>query len=659
MPVTECTYQLLPTDTVIHDTGNQAEISSVPFLVGEVGPYLDSGLAFRQIDTRPEAHDLNGALLIQTRFADFNASSYSFSLEIDDKVTGVWVFYDDRCQTPPLWITGSASYDAASGPIDDPYARVVLSGAGPRQGVGEQAVFRGWRLNQPAQPLPAGQTANLDFYANQGCVGSESTAYAQYFIVVVTTPQLDHPCFTSSTLTNEFVVDAPEPWDSTEAAQGALDVCNSSVESYQTCPDTTQDVVCQVSAEHTQAVTQQLGTEMTERSFRISSEAQFTPNPPASPQLTITANGSTGTANDLSGALYFDYDPMTGDAVIQEISLALDHMAAGGYQISDLRIISLDRVESICKDGATKTAALCKDYLLQKGKAGFLIAADVDSQRMIFASQSSGDGSFSVDLNNRTFAYSGSQRSNSLVVNGKTIPVDIALDLRGSFVNFNPVTSVAETDQTVECDHQVGSADGGFQWVDRGNERPVNLDAWGTFDLENSQGLEYEWFQDYGTPIQRHLGSGPFVTVPEHAWSYGVHPLTLVVSEEWTSPNVPAGFGPFYRTASFHHFNMDVTDTTPPTIVAAPPDRTVYVGSKDLGTVVDIGNLKAEDVCSPEVSITNDAPAGTYFGKGTHEVRWVADDNRGNAVEFVQYIHVETRGLPGKLLPPKGLVLPR
>ena len=653
VPVTECTYDLLPTATQVHSGPLRARISYTPFVVGEVGPYFDSGAVFQNIDTVPEAHILNGALLVQTRQTDHDASSYSFSLEIDDKVSAVWLFYDERCEAPPSWITSDVFYGGNSGPSDAPHARVTLSGPGPGQDFGEQATFRGWKLNQPVQNLPAGQTAFLDFHSNLGCSDPGSTPNAMYFLAVVTAPDVNQTCLSTDTLTNEFIVEVPSSSVAWEAEEEALRTCEASAEPYESCPEPNQGlVVCEASAENNNIVTQQFP--LTTRHFAVSSEGEFTPNPGNSPQLRITANGRTGTTNDLSGAIYFDYDPLSGDAVIQEISLALDHMMAGDYDLRDLRIISLDRMETICKDAKTPVAALCRDYEIQKNSAGFLIATDVDNKRMLFASQNSADSAFAVDVNSRTFAYSGSQTSTSLVVNGKTIPLSIDLDLRGSFVNINPITSIKETDQTVECGHQVGSADGGFVWVERGNHYPVNLDAWGTTDLENSAGLDFEWFENHRTPVQRHLGSGSLVTVPEHVWPYGVHRLTLVVSEEWSSPNAPPGFAPLYRTSSFHHFDMEVTDTTPPTIIAAPLDRTVVIAPGSRGVVVDIGQMKAEDSCSPSVSITNDAPAGHYFVTGSHTVTWLIDDNRGNPIEYEQYIRVETEELPERKRLPIG-----
>ena len=290
VPVTECTYELLPTDTQVHSPLLQARISYTPFVVGEVGPYFDSGVVFQSIDTVPEAHMLNGALLVQTRQIDHQASGYSFSLEIDDKVTEVWLFYDERCEAPPSWITSDASYGGESGPSDLPYARVVLSGPGPGQDFDEHATFRGWKLNQPVHNLPAGQTAILDFYSNQGCSDPASTSNAMYFLAVVTAPDLNQTCLSTDTSTNEYIVEVPSSWVAWEAEEEALRACEASAEPYESCPDPSQGLVsCEASAENNTIVTQQFP--LTTRHFAVSSEGEFTPNPASSPQLRITANG--------------------------------------------------------------------------------------------------------------------------------------------------------------------------------------------------------------------------------------------------------------------------------------------------------------------------------------------------------------------------------
>jgi hypothetical protein len=246
-------------------------------------------------------------------------------------------------------------------------------------------------------------------------------------------------------------------------------------------------------------------------------------------------------------------------------------------------------------------------------------------------STSQQDIDIKIDHPTRTFHIAGGPLSSSVKVGGNDVPVDIALDLSGRFVNFAPIAVGTESNRYRECSENA-------------NGWPVLLSAAGSFDVYDqlpANPTTYVWYEDYGLVTEKLWGQGKTVTIGPHQLGFGVHQFTLVVRDK----NGVAGTTPVEVT---------IGDSKPPTFGVPPDVLIVQPGASVAPQKVDIGKAWASDVCSPTVIITNDAPSDLVFEPGVTPVTWSADDRRGHVVERVQKVSIETEplekaGIKGRL----------
>ena len=208
---------------------------------------------------------------------------------------------------------------------------------------------------------------------------------------------------------------------------------------------------------------------------------------------------------------------------------------------------------------------------------------------------------------------SGSHYNLSVTVtDGNTVPVTASMDFlyQGEqWLVFNtPPTAVAAGGGAVEC----AGAGGGV----------AMLDGTGSTDPDSTPGTEddiasYEWYEDYGAPGQRSLGSGAALGVP---LALGPHALTLKVTDR-------AGDS---STASI---TVTVADTKSPLLVCP----SASLSAECMGPTGAPMNVMATatDSCSGSVTITNDhtaagADASGTYPLGTTIVGFRAVDPSGN-----------------------------
>ncbi len=114
--------------------------------------------------------------------------------------------------------------------------------------------------------------------------------------------------------------------------------------------------------------------------------------------------------------------------------------------------------------------------------------------------------------------------------------------------------------------------------------------------------------------------------------------------------------------ATSGNFTVTVRDTTPPTLIV-PPDVTV-TQMGDGGTPVVLGQASATDICDPNPTVTNNAPA--LFPVGTTTVTWTATDASGNQATGTQKVtvvaaqppSVEVTATPNTIWPPNKKMVP-
>jgi hypothetical protein len=255
------------------------------------------------------------------------------------------------------------------------------------------------------------------------------------------------------------------------------------------------------------------------------------------------------------------------------------------------------------------------------------------------------------------------------MVSGQTYDLDISLtngttpsvSAAASFVysgeqvllvNAPPRASIAAP-ATVECDRPGGVV--------------VALDGSGSTDPDSSPGTQddlasFEWFEGFGTPSERRLGSGSRL---ETILPLGSHALTLRVTDS---------AGETDRTEAL----VTVRDTTPPILAVAAQPAALWPADHRL---VPIGmTWSAADLCDPSatirlVSVTSSEPddaigAGDGATRGdiqgadlgtpdtrvllraeragggpgrTYELRYLAVDRSGNASSAVAVVTVPNR----------------
>ena len=178
-----------------------------------------------------------------------------------------------------------------------------------------------------------------------------------------------------------------------------------------------------------------------------------------------------------------------------------------------------------------------------------------------------------------------------LAISGQLSGLWVLLNQSGQEVN-EPPTADAGTDQAVEC-----AAPGGAQ---------VQLDGSGSSDPDSTPGTQddivsFDWFEDFGLPTARLLGTGERLEV---FVSLGTHHVTLQVTDSVGNTDIDDVL-------------VTVSDTTPPVLSVAgdpgllwPPNHTLVP--------VEVG-WQVGDLCDPAPSVVlvsasssepDDAPGG-------------------------------------------------
>jgi hypothetical protein len=138
----------------------------------------------------------------------------------------------------------------------------------------------------------------------------------------------------------------------------------------------------------------------------------------------------------------------------------------------------------------------------------------------------------------------------------------------------------------------------------------------------------YDWYEDFGLPTERHLGSAATLTP---TLALGPHLVTLKVTDT-------AG------ESDTANLTVTVQDTTPPAIdcpSSAPAVECTGAGGAYVGL-----NATAHDLCGGTVTLTNDRTSGGGdasgpFLLGTTQVQFTARDARGNTATCASSVTVQ------------------
>jgi hypothetical protein len=186
-------------------------------------------------------------------------------------------------------------------------------------------------------------------------------------------------------------------------------------------------------------------------------------------------------------------------------------------------------------------------------------------------------------------------------------------------VTNGPPHAAATADPAlVEC----AGASGGF----------VVLDASGSTDPDSSPGTQddiasYEWFELYGAPGQRHLGSGVSLNL---TLSLGTHTITLVITDTEGESDAAT-------------VTVTVQDSQAPTVVC-PGSIPAVECTGASGAYVSL-TATASDGCGGAVQVTNDhsdggGDASSPYPLGATSVVFTARDEKGNVATCTTQVTV-------------------
>ncbi len=168
-------------------------------------------------------------------------------------------------------------------------------------------------------------------------------------------------------------------------------------------------------------------------------------------------------------------------------------------------------------------------------------------------------------------------------------------------------------DRIIECDCYQGAL--------------VQLNGQRSSDSDGDP-LVFSWIDVAGNVVISNVTYNPILPL-------GNHTFTLVADDK-------------YGGISSDNISVTVQDTLPP-VITFPVDPLIVNYSTEEGAQVDLSSIvSAFDVCSPTVTITNDAPS--LFHAGTTAVTFNATDESGNSAHA--FLLVEAHYIFDGLLPP-------
>jgi hypothetical protein len=243
------------------------------------------------------------------------------------------------------------------------------------------------------------------------------------------------------------------------------------------------------------------------------------------------------------------------------------------------------------------------------------------------------------------------------VTDGTTPPVTVRSPFvysgeRLLIINTPPIASLAGA-RVFECSGPGGGL--------------VSLDASGSADVDSSPGTHddlasFEWFEDFGAPGERRLGSGEHlgVTLP-----VGAHHVTLLVTDSagetdaagalvtvqdllppalTISANPPLLWPPDHRMVSIA-VSWNVRDLCEPSVGVALLSATSSEAddAPGAGDGTTIHDIQGAEIGTPDASLNLRAERAAGGPGRTYELTYVAIDSTGNASTGVVTVSVPGR----------------
>ncbi len=550
-----------------------------------------------------ELDKLKGALQVMTGQSDWKVTgSDLLRIELKNDVEGLYVAYDARANPKPLWLTKDYRQEIDSS-TQKPYA-IILSTVDPNKPTSPEYIrLEIWRRSvTPTANQVVGLPGNN--YGNPGWASVIKGEPAMYSVLI--TPQSESNC---NVLGNKLKSYGYKNChlDDAEAIAAAEKNCNAAFQPQFQC----RNASCPVTPGCYDGTTI-YGSVFGLTTFLYSSRVDF-----ISPsQVTVTLMNHQVTVKS-GGYMNFKYLTQTHDLQLNSLLLDLGSFDTDLGRFENTTVALLKTPKAACKDTLPVFGQPCDKYEIAQGE--FIASENATLKQKPLLWVSSNDQPIAIQINHATKAFQVKGKTQAtLKVDGQETVMDLSVDLLGQFTNFSPNPVGTESTRFAECD-------------ENSNHTPVLLSAAGSFDIYDtlpSNPANYVWYEDYGLVTQKSWGTGPLVTIPPHQMGFGIHSISLLVTDN----------NGVVDTATF---DVQVGDHQPPRLTI-PPDVTAPLqppGSN--GAQVSLGTASATDACSTQVMITNDAPANSFFPPGVTAVTWTADDGRGNLATAVQKVTVQ------------------
>ncbi len=348
-------------------------------------------------------------------------------------------------------------------------------------------------------------------------------------------------------------------------------------------------------------------------------------DPSSSVKVDVHKTGSDTSSFDskvTEGYLYFDFDYKSRSIAMKIMKLRIEDREVEPLGLIERIVIVLTSpCVAACQSANPLDLKPCSNYEIAPNQLECVLSFTAGDKRLTVQSLGNPVIPISVDPDPSKRSFQMDLVFQTAVkYNGNIYPVDVSLDIKGTFVNIVPEAVAQVEGGYSEC---VEGGNKGDIWL----ESQKSIFAYDTFQNP----AQYEWYKFFGMSEQMLLGTGKTLQIPSHTLGLGTHTFTLVLRD--TSGIV-----------STDDVVVHVRDTTPPTLTIPADKVTPLLPKGTASAYVDIGQAKATDICWHDlVRITNDAPKGYRFPPGTSVVTWTAEDCGGNTTSKYQKIKVRVR----------------
>ncbi len=568
-------------------------------------------------------NEIPGSTLVMTNQGDWSLTGTSFlRLSLNETVQAAYLAYDARANPTPPWLREHRDYTPLTTIDGSAPLQVTTSIVDPSKNPPELVKLNLYRIEKAGPPGILDIPANNEGGPGWGNITQGSPAMYVVFIKPLATVDCSAGVKDNTFVFRTCYEASPSP----ENDQKALAAVEAAA--LAECALNYPGAVC-TNAGSSSHYLPYCTASTTVEGFAL------TPPPTFFEQSSVVefwsdesvASGTVKAepfATKASGTLDFTY-AVDQNGTIESIQILALHLGLEPFDADVGRIddISVDLVQSataVCTDDPPPVATPCSEYVIASDAFTGSANCTLDGQLVVAATTNADEISVLLEPDAHSFSVRVEGTLSATVpTDEEDIPVEISIHLAGEVLNYAP--------------HAVGGTDGDpfAECQDGTNDTPLYLHAGDSFDIEDGMpnSANFDWYEDYGLVTEKVWGHGLSATIGEHQLAFGVHRITLVVRDN-------------YGVGARDTLEITVHDTVPPTWSSVPGDLVFFPASSEPYqlTAADLGTAVADDECSSQVLVTNDAPADLRFPPGETLVTWTADDGRGQLATMVQRVTI-------------------